>query len=134
MTRGELRELLEGLAGLPYAGEPVDQHAEAKRYLVTTDSSYRDLLSPASVSSLEDQGGAMTSRRSRRSPPTPGRRTPFGSAAGTTPPRRRARPRRRSTTCSRSTSGRLDKGEASLAPTGVRVGDEGEGRLAPTIK
>jgi predicted HD phosphohydrolase len=60
MTRGELRELPEGLAGLPYGGEPVDQHAEAKRHLVTTDSSYRDLLSPASVSSMEDQGGAMT--------------------------------------------------------------------------
>jgi predicted HD phosphohydrolase len=127
MTGEELRTLLEGLAGLPYGGEPVDrlshalqaagqalaegaddelvmaallhdagrarqveaahpglghdeagrlfvagllgeragwlvgQHAEAKRYLVAVHPSYRELLSPASVLSLEEeQGGAMT--------------------------------------------------------------------------
>lgn len=119
------RPLLEGLAGLPYGGEAVDQlaharqcaghaleagaddelvvasllhdvgrarlvstrypglphelagarfcdgtlpprvswlvaaHVPAKRYLVATDPLYRHTLSPASINSLEPQGGAM---------------------------------------------------------------------------
>jgi predicted HD phosphohydrolase len=126
MTDGELRDLLEGLAGLPYGGEPVDQlahalqaagqalaeeaddelviaallhdvgrarsvldrypemghdaagelflrdelgervawlvgqHAEAKRYLVTTDPAYFARLTGPSVASLAVQGGPMT--------------------------------------------------------------------------
>jgi gamma-butyrobetaine dioxygenase len=38
----------------------VGSHAEAKRYLVTTEPEYAALLTPASVSSLETQGGRMT--------------------------------------------------------------------------
>jgi gamma-butyrobetaine dioxygenase len=126
MTSNELRQLIDGLAGLPYGGEPVDQrqhalqaaaqaqaegadgdlvlaallhdigraeavaqlypgeghdaagekflrdvlgeriawlvgsHAEAKRYLVTTQQTYAAMLTPASVRSLEVQGGRMT--------------------------------------------------------------------------
>ncbi len=38
----------------------VGSHAEAKRYLVATDPAYADLLSPASIRSLEVQGGPMS--------------------------------------------------------------------------
>lgn len=38
----------------------VGQHAEAKRYLVTTDPAYLAQLTPASVASLEVQGGPMS--------------------------------------------------------------------------
>jgi gamma-butyrobetaine dioxygenase len=124
----ELADLVDGLAGLPYGGEPVDQrthalqaawfavnagaddelvvaaalhdigraesvrteypdlphelagaefarkhlskraawiiaqHVPAKRYLVATDSAYHDQLSPASVASLQRQGGPMDER------------------------------------------------------------------------
>ena len=121
MTGVELRSLVDGLAGLPYGGEAVDQrthalqcawhaeqdgaddelvlaallhdvgravhpdldhetagerfagdllgprvgwlignHAQAKRYLVATEPAYAATLSPASVASLEKQGGAMS--------------------------------------------------------------------------
>jgi phosphonate degradation associated HDIG domain protein len=39
--------------------EPVRLHVQAKRYLVATDRSYAESLSPASVHSLALQGGAM---------------------------------------------------------------------------
>jgi gamma-butyrobetaine dioxygenase len=39
---------------------PVQMHVSAKRYLCATDQSYFDGLSPASVHSLELQGGPMT--------------------------------------------------------------------------
>jgi phosphonate degradation associated HDIG domain protein len=39
--------------------EPVRLHVQAKRYLVATDRRYRATLSPASVHSLDLQGGAM---------------------------------------------------------------------------
>lgn len=38
----------------------VGRHAEAKRYLVATDPDYLGLLSPASIRSLEVQGGPMS--------------------------------------------------------------------------
>lgn len=38
----------------------VGQHVPAKRYLVVVDSGYAEGLSPASVRSLEKQGGPMT--------------------------------------------------------------------------
>ncbi len=37
-----------------------EQHVDAKRYLVTTDTGYRDQLSEVSKMTLERQGGAMT--------------------------------------------------------------------------
>ncbi|MFG1926477.1 phosphonate degradation HD-domain oxygenase [Cryptosporangium sp. NPDC048952] len=43
------------------AGGPVALHVAAKRYLVATDPAYFGSLSPASVHSLELQGGPMTS-------------------------------------------------------------------------
>ncbi|HEY1967062.1 MAG TPA: HD domain-containing protein [Pseudonocardia sp.] len=125
LTSDELAALIEGLAGLPYGGEPVDQrthalqtgwyaeadgaddelllaatlhdigrarplraahpgqphesagarwareclterigwiiaqHVPAKRYLVATDPTYHELLSPVSVATLRQQGGPM---------------------------------------------------------------------------
>lgn len=56
-----LREILgERLAWL------VGSHAEAKRYLVTTDPLYTTRLTPASVQSLEVQGGRMSEGEVRR--------------------------------------------------------------------
>lgn len=40
--------------------EPVRLHVPAKRYLCTTDASYRDCLSEPSIQSLELQGGLMS--------------------------------------------------------------------------
>lgn len=40
--------------------EPIRLHVAAKRYLVTTDLGYRATLSPASLHSLELQGGPMS--------------------------------------------------------------------------
>lgn len=40
--------------------EPVRLHVAAKRYLCATDSSYARVLSPASVKTLQLQGGAMS--------------------------------------------------------------------------
>lgn len=45
---------------------PVALHVLAKRYLVAIEPEYADTLSPASVHSLELQGGAMTSTEIRR--------------------------------------------------------------------
>jgi phosphonate degradation associated HDIG domain protein len=45
----------------PEVCEPVRLHVVAKRYLCAVDSGYRQLLSPASVRSLELQGGPLTS-------------------------------------------------------------------------
>jgi predicted HD phosphohydrolase len=42
----------------------VAEHIPAKRYLVATDPSYRELLSPASVLTLAAQGGASDARPS----------------------------------------------------------------------
>ncbi|WP_119300968.1 phosphonate degradation HD-domain oxygenase [Dongia deserti] len=44
----------------PEVTEPVRLHVAAKRYLATTESTYFDLLSPASVQSLQLQGGLMS--------------------------------------------------------------------------
>jgi phosphonate degradation associated HDIG domain protein len=40
--------------------EPIRLHVDAKRYLCAVDPEYRELLSPASLVSLELQGGPMT--------------------------------------------------------------------------
>ncbi|MEP7337781.1 MAG: phosphonate degradation HD-domain oxygenase [Acidobacteriota bacterium] len=40
--------------------EPARLHVAAKRYLCTTDAQYRQKLSPASIQSLELQGGPMS--------------------------------------------------------------------------
>lgn len=44
----------------PDVTEPIARHVDAKRYLCAIEPSYRDGLSPASVHSLELQGGPMT--------------------------------------------------------------------------
>ncbi|HEY3147283.1 MAG TPA: HD domain-containing protein [Dongiaceae bacterium] len=44
----------------PAVTEPVRLHVAAKRYLATTERGYYDLLSPASVQSLQLQGGLMS--------------------------------------------------------------------------
>src|SRR5215469_14042757 len=45
----------------PEVTEPIRLHVPAKRYLCRVDPRYRVLLSPASIRSLELQGGALTS-------------------------------------------------------------------------
>jgi phosphonate degradation associated HDIG domain protein len=44
----------------PEVTEPIRLHVAAKRYLVAVDPAYRDTLSPASLHSLELQGGPMS--------------------------------------------------------------------------
>jgi phosphonate degradation associated HDIG domain protein len=44
----------------PAVTEPIRLHVAAKRYLCATNAAYRDALSPASVRSLQLQGGAFT--------------------------------------------------------------------------
>lgn len=44
----------------PEVVEPIRRHVAAKRYLVATDHSYRELLSKASIESLREQGGPFT--------------------------------------------------------------------------
>ena len=46
--------------------EPVRLHVAAKRYLATTEPGYFDLLSPASVQSLQLQGGLMSMQERAR--------------------------------------------------------------------
>jgi predicted HD phosphohydrolase len=55
VTGGDLVSALFG----EKAGWLVRQHVPAKRYLVATDPSYSGRLSPASVRSLEKQGGPL---------------------------------------------------------------------------
>lgn len=43
----------------PEVTEPIRRHVSAKRYLCAVDPGYHDTLSPASVRSLELQGGVM---------------------------------------------------------------------------
>jgi phosphonate degradation associated HDIG domain protein len=45
----------------PDVSEPVRLHVAAKRYLCATDLGYAKVLSPASVKTLQLQGGAMSS-------------------------------------------------------------------------
>ena len=52
-------EVLSHIFG-PEVAEPVRLHVQAKRYLCATDDNYYSLLSPASMRSLEFQGGLMT--------------------------------------------------------------------------
>jgi [1-hydroxy-2-(trimethylamino)ethyl]phosphonate dioxygenase len=49
----------------PAVYEPVSLHVAAKRYLCAIDEGYRATLSPASILSLELQGGPMTDREVR---------------------------------------------------------------------
>jgi phosphonate degradation associated HDIG domain protein len=44
----------------PEVTEPVRLHVAAKRYLAATERGYYDLLSPASIQSLQLQGGLMS--------------------------------------------------------------------------
>ncbi|HET7911554.1 MAG TPA: hypothetical protein VFL49_05960, partial [Pseudolabrys sp.] len=44
----------------PAVSEPVRLHVAAKRYLATTERGYYGLLSPASIQSLQLQGGLMS--------------------------------------------------------------------------
>jgi len=44
----------------PAVSEPVRLHVAAKRYLAATEPGYYDLLSPASIQSLQLQGGLMS--------------------------------------------------------------------------
>ena len=44
----------------PEVYEPVNLHVAAKRYLCATDRGYMSLLSPASIQSLQLQGGLMS--------------------------------------------------------------------------
>ena len=46
----------------PDVTEPVRLHVAAKRYLATTERGYFELLSPASVQSLQLQGGLMSAQ------------------------------------------------------------------------
>lgn len=46
----------------PDVTEPVRLHVAAKRYLATTEQGYFELLSPASVQSLQLQGGLMSAQ------------------------------------------------------------------------
>lgn len=50
----------------PEVTEPVRLHVAAKRYLATTEPGYFDLLSPASVQSLQLQGGLMSMEQRTR--------------------------------------------------------------------
>lgn len=61
-------EAMHGVVGAQFVGPVlgprvaalVELHVPAKRYLVSTDADYSQRLSPASVASLEIQGGRMT--------------------------------------------------------------------------
>jgi [1-hydroxy-2-(trimethylamino)ethyl]phosphonate dioxygenase len=50
----------------PDVTEPVRLHVAAKRYLATTERGYFGLLSPASVQSLQLQGGLMSTQERAR--------------------------------------------------------------------
>ncbi len=50
----------------PDVTEPVRLHVAAKRYLATTEHGYFNLLSPASVQSLQLQGGLMSTEERTR--------------------------------------------------------------------
>ena len=50
----------------PAVTEPVRLHVAAKRYLATTEAGYFELLSPASVQSLQLQGGLMSDEECAR--------------------------------------------------------------------
>ena len=50
----------------PDVTEPVRLHVAAKRFLATTERGYFDLLSPASVQSLQLQGGLMSMQERAR--------------------------------------------------------------------
>jgi phosphonate degradation associated HDIG domain protein len=66
-NRHELRarEMLQGAFGADVL-EPIRLHVAAKRYLVATEPPYRASLSPASLLSLQLQGGPMDEAEQRR--------------------------------------------------------------------
>ena len=45
--------------------EPIRLHVQAKRYLISTDARYSDILSPASAHTLTAQGGPMSIEEQR---------------------------------------------------------------------
>jgi len=57
-------------------------HVDAKRYLCATDSEYSSLLSPASVQSLQLQGGAFTEAEALAFEQRPFARERCGCGAG----------------------------------------------------
>jgi phosphonate degradation associated HDIG domain protein len=59
------REVLQGAFGADVL-EPIRLHVAAKRYLVATEPPYRASLSPASLLSLQLQGGPMDEAEQRR--------------------------------------------------------------------
>ena len=59
------REVLQGAFGADVL-EPIRLHVAAKRYLVATEPPYRESLSPASLLSLQLQGGPMNEDEQRR--------------------------------------------------------------------
>jgi phosphonate degradation associated HDIG domain protein len=63
----ELRafDVLHGAFG-PEVLDPIRLHVAAKRYLVATEPQYREALSPASILSLQLQGGPMSEEEQRR--------------------------------------------------------------------
>jgi phosphonate degradation associated HDIG domain protein len=69
-TRDDAHERVGGrwLAGRfpPEVSEPVRLHVPAKRYLLATDADYIAKLSPASVVTLELQGGPMSREEAAR--------------------------------------------------------------------
>jgi phosphonate degradation associated HDIG domain protein len=60
----------------PEVTEPVRLHVPAKRYLCTVEAGYRERLSPASVLSLQLQGGPFTAEEVQHF-----RQNPFAEAA-----------------------------------------------------
>lgn len=66
-NRHELRALpWLGTAFGPEVLEPIRLHVAAKRYLVATEPAYRETLSPASLLSLELQGGPLAGDERQR--------------------------------------------------------------------
>ena len=65
-------DLLRPIFG-PAVADPICWHVEAKRYLVTRHPEYRGRLSPASIRTLQQQGGAMDMTECAQFEALPGR-------------------------------------------------------------
>ena len=82
---------------VPAVSEPVRLHVDAKRYLCAVDSDYFGILSPASVHSLELQGGRFSPTEARAFENRTSGKTPCVCADGTIAQKRRAWRRAQST-------------------------------------